>query len=159
MAAPVLLRHPSSLEHDTGAHPERAARIVAIERALEARDWLGLGACASRRAADARRCSRRCTRARYVRCDRAVLRGGRRRRSTPTPSPRRGSYEAALHAAGGAVALVDALLDGDAPVGASLHRPPGHHAEAARAMGFCLFNNVAVAARHALDAPRRSSAC
>jgi acetoin utilization deacetylase AcuC-like enzyme len=63
-----------------------------------------------------------------------------------------GSYRAALHATGGAVALVDALLGGDGPCfGASLHRPPGHHAEPARGMGFCLFNNVAVAARRALD--------
>jgi acetoin utilization deacetylase AcuC-like enzyme len=63
-----------------------------------------------------------------------------------------GSYRAALHAAGGAAALVDALLGGDGPrFGASLHRPPGHHALPARAMGFCLFNNVAVAARRALD--------
>ena len=41
MAAPLLLRHPLSREHDTGAHPERAERIVAVERALEERDWLG----------------------------------------------------------------------------------------------------------------------
>src|SRR2546423_15018463 len=41
MAAPLLLRHPSSQEHDTGPHPERIARIVAIERALSERDWLG----------------------------------------------------------------------------------------------------------------------
>jgi len=60
-----------------------------------------------------------------------------------------GTYEAALRSAGGAVALVDALLgDGD-PCGVSALRPPGHHAEAARAMGFCFFNNVAVAAVHA----------
>ncbi len=62
----------------------------------------------------------------------------------------RGSWEAALHAAGGAVALVDALLDGPAAYGASAHRPPGHHATRERAMGFCLLNNVALAARHAL---------
>ncbi len=62
------------------------------------------------------------------------------------------SFEAALHAAGGAVMLVDLLLDGDASVVFSAHRPPGHHALGDRAMGFCLFNNVAVAARHALDA-------
>ncbi len=62
------------------------------------------------------------------------------------------SYEAALRAAGGACAMVDALLGEGRPWGASLHRPPGHHAEAAQAMGFCLFDSVAVAARHAIDA-------
>ena len=41
VGAPVYLSHPASLEHDTGAHPERAARIVAIEEELSARDWLG----------------------------------------------------------------------------------------------------------------------
>jgi acetoin utilization deacetylase AcuC-like enzyme len=67
---------------------------------------------------------------------------------TPT-SP--GSYEAALRAAGGACALVEALAGGGERTGFSALRPPGHHAEHARAMGFCLFANVAVAARHALD--------
>jgi acetoin utilization deacetylase AcuC-like enzyme len=62
-----------------------------------------------------------------------------------------GSYDAALHAAGGACALVEALVAGEASVGFSGLRPPGHHAEPRVAMGFCLFNNVAVAARHALD--------
>lgn len=62
-----------------------------------------------------------------------------------------GTYEAALHAAGGACALADALVAGEAPVGFSGLRPPGHHAEPRVAMGFCFFNNVAVAARHALD--------
>jgi acetoin utilization deacetylase AcuC-like enzyme len=61
-----------------------------------------------------------------------------------------GSFVAAEHAAGGAVELVDRLLSGSAPTGFSLHRPPGHHAEPSRAMGFCLFNNVAIAARQAL---------
>jgi acetoin utilization deacetylase AcuC-like enzyme len=60
-----------------------------------------------------------------------------------------GTYEAALRAAGGAVALVEALLVDGEPCGVSALRPPGHHAEAARAMGFCFFNNVAVAAEHA----------
>jgi len=63
-----------------------------------------------------------------------------------------GSFEAALHSAGGAVKLVDLLLDGSVPTGFSSHRPPGHHAEPAQAMGFCLFNNIAVAAQHALSA-------
>jgi acetoin utilization deacetylase AcuC-like enzyme len=60
------------------------------------------------------------------------------------------SLAAAEHAAGGAVALVDALLDGRAQLGLGLVRPPGHHATRERAMGFCLLNNVAVAAAHAL---------
>jgi acetoin utilization deacetylase AcuC-like enzyme len=67
---------------------------------------------------------------------------------TPTSH---GSWEAALHAAGGACALVESLLREEAPSGFAGLRPPGHHAEPAQAMGFCLFNNIAVAARHALD--------
>jgi len=61
------------------------------------------------------------------------------------------SWEAGLRAAGAACALVDALLEGTAPTGFCGTRPPGHHAEPDRAMGFCLFSNVAVAAQHALD--------
>jgi acetoin utilization deacetylase AcuC-like enzyme len=60
-----------------------------------------------------------------------------------------GSYEAAVHGCGGAIAAVDAVLDGRAQAAFSAGRPPGHHAGAARAMGFCLFNQVAVAAAHA----------
>jgi acetoin utilization deacetylase AcuC-like enzyme len=60
-----------------------------------------------------------------------------------------GSVPAARRAAGAAVALVDALLDGVTTRGFALPRPPGHHALGDRAMGFCLFNNVAVAAAHA----------
>jgi acetoin utilization deacetylase AcuC-like enzyme len=59
-----------------------------------------------------------------------------------------GSWEAALTAAGGAVAACDTVMGGLARTAFVACRPPGHHAEADRAMGFCLFNNVAVAARH-----------
>ena len=61
-----------------------------------------------------------------------------------------GSYDAALHAAGGAIGAVDSVLGGDERFAFCALRPPGHHAETDRAMGFCLFNNVAIAARHAL---------
>ncbi|WP_394831873.1 histone deacetylase [Pendulispora rubella] len=59
------------------------------------------------------------------------------------------SVGAARKAAGGLVSMVDALIDGDCPRGVALLRPPGHHARASQAMGFCLLNNVAVAAAHA----------
>jgi acetoin utilization deacetylase AcuC-like enzyme len=62
------------------------------------------------------------------------------------------TWAAALHAAGGAVALVDALLGGSASVGVSALRPPGHHAEPERAMGFCIFGNAAIAAERARSA-------
>ena len=60
-----------------------------------------------------------------------------------------GSYGAALRSVGAALAAVDAICDGRAAHAFSVSRPPGHHATASSAMGFCLFNNVAIAARHA----------
>ncbi len=146
-AAPVYLAHPSSLEHDTGSHPEQPARIRAIERALEDRGWLGYERVASPPAE--RSALEAVHPARHVEMiERLALAGGAMIDADTIVSE--GSYEAALHAAGGAVSLVDRLLDGSAPTGFSAHRPPGHHAEIARAMGFCLFNNIAVAARHAV---------
>jgi acetoin utilization deacetylase AcuC-like enzyme len=62
-----------------------------------------------------------------------------------------GSWQAALRAAGAALAATDAVIDGGAQAAFCAVRPPGHHAERSAAMGFCFFNNVAVAARHALD--------
>jgi acetoin utilization deacetylase AcuC-like enzyme len=147
-AAPVYLAHPSSLRHDTGSHPEQAARIVAIETELQRHEWFDFE----------RRCSRPVDRATlqavhpagYVASlERLAAHGGGHLDVDTVMSA--GSFEAALHAAGGAVELVDLLADGRAPSGFSAHRPPGHHAQPDRAMGFCLFNNIAVAARHALD--------
>jgi len=150
MSTPVLLRHPSSLDHDTGSHPESPRRIVAIERALEQRDWLGFDV---RLSEPAQRASIEALHpARHIdRIEALCARGGGMIDMDTIVSP--GSCVAAHHAAGGAVQMVDALLaDERAGIAASLHRPPGHHAEAERAMGFCLLNNVAIAAQHALDA-------
>lgn len=149
MPAPVLLRHPSSLEHDTGPHPESPRRIVAIERVLQERDWLGwdvrLSPPAPRAKIEALHPPEHIDRIEAL-CARG---GGMIDMDTVVSA---GSCVAAHHAAGGAIAMVDALLGSEgARAGASLHRPPGHHAEAARAMGFCLFNNIAIAAQHALD--------
>ena len=141
--------HPSSHEHDTGAHPERAARIAAIERELAGRGWLGWERAESRAAT--RDLLEAVHPAAYVdRLEAFVGAGGGALDADTICSP--GSWDAAAHGAGGAAQAVDLLLGDGAPVAASIHRPPGHHAEAARAMGFCLFNNVAVAARRALDA-------
>jgi acetoin utilization deacetylase AcuC-like enzyme len=148
MPSPLLLRHPSSLEHDTGTHPERAARIVAIEQALSAHDWLGWDVRESPAVERDVLCAIH-PEAYVDRIAEVAAAGGGALDVDTLMSE--GSYRAALHAAGGAVALVDALLGDRQRVGASLHRPPGHHALTARAMGFCLFNNAAVAARHALD--------
>jgi len=63
----------------------------------------------------------------------------------------RGSYEIALLSAGGAMTAVDAVMDGDVKNVYALTRPPGHHAEAQEGMGFCIFNNVAIAAKHAKE--------
>ncbi|MGN6187785.1 MAG: histone deacetylase family protein [Conexibacter sp.] len=149
MARPVYLSHPSSLEHDTGAHPERAARITAIERELERHDWLGMERVEA--PVVARETLTAIHPARYVRgIEELCLAGGGAIDSDTFVVE--ASYEAALRAAGGAVRLVDLLCSGAAPSGFSALRPPGHHAEPDRAMGFCLFDNVAVAAQHALDA-------
>jgi len=149
MAVSVLFRHPSSLEHDTGAHPENARRIVAIERALSERDWLGWDVRESP-AATRQEIERVHPPHHIDRIESLCRRGGGMIDMDTLVSE--GSFEAALHGAGGAVAVVDALLDGGVRCAASLHRPPGHHAEPARAMGFCLFGNVAIGAAHAIEA-------
>ncbi len=146
--APVFLAHRSSLAHDTGHHPEQPARITAIERELSERDWLGYERAESPPVD--RALLEAVHPAGYVDAiESAAARGGAR--LDPDTVVSEGSFEAALHAAGGAVRLAQLLLDGSVPTGFSCHRPPGHHALTARAMGFCLFNNAAVAAQYALD--------
>jgi acetoin utilization deacetylase AcuC-like enzyme len=144
--SPTWFRHDAGLAHDIPGHPERPARIVALEREMVRNGWFGW------EREDAPRATRdqlaRVHPLRHVDmiAELSARGGGAIDLDTSAVA---GTYEAALRAAGGAVALVDALLrDGD-PCGVSALRPPGHHAEAARAMGFCFFNNVAVAAAHA----------
>ena len=147
----LLLEHPSSLAHDPAellpGHPEAPRRIVAIDAALAAVDWLGAerleAPAATRGELEAVHSPE------LVDSIERLARSGGGAIDADT-AVGAGSWEAALHASGGACELVRALTAGRAGAGFALLRPPGHHAERARAMGFCLFNNVAVAARLAL---------
>jgi acetoin utilization deacetylase AcuC-like enzyme len=150
MPAPVLLRHASSIDHDPGPHPEQPARIVAIERELVRRGpALGWEVRDSSEApADVLETVHAPAHVGFI--ERLCAAGGGQIDIDTAVSP--GSWVAARHAVGGACDVVDLLLGGDGPaVAASSHRPPGHHAEPDRAMGFCLFANVAIAARRAVD--------
>lgn len=147
----LYFSHPASFEHDPRegmyGHPEAPDRLRAIEAALGERDWLGWE---RREAPAASEEELALVHPReHVEGIRELCRGGGGAIDADTYAGA-GSYEAALHAAGGACAMARALLGGEASVGFCGLRPPGHHAEPARAMGFCLFDNVAVAAALAI---------
>jgi acetoin utilization deacetylase AcuC-like enzyme len=148
MSAGLYFRHASSVEHETGAHPENKARIPAIENELARHDWLGW----ELREAPAAELAQleRIHAPQHIEHVRATSAAGGGWFDADTIASR-GSWSAALHAAGGACAVVDAVMTGETRTAFAGLRPPGHHCETARPMGFCLFNNVAVAAQHALD--------
>lgn len=147
----TLFSHPACAGHDTGpGHPESAERLRAVERALAAPRFAALDRRTAPRAARSQ-LERVHTPAAVERVLAAVPDEGYAHIDGDTVvSP--GSGEAALRAAGAACAAVDAVLGGAARRAFCAVRPPGHHAEPDRAMGFCLFNNAAVGAAHALAA-------
>lgn len=144
----LLYTHPACLDHDTGfGHPECPARLTAILNVLRrspfaALEWRDAPAAAMAHL------TRIHPQAHVERLLAQVPRQGHYAIDGDTLlSP--GSGEAALRAAGAACAAVDAVLNGEAGNAFCAIRPPGHHAEPQRAMGFCLFSNAAIAAAHA----------
>src|SRR3954453_21975198 len=149
MRRSIWLRHDSVLLHDVPGPPERPARVRALEAEMSAADWFGCSVLEAPRASlEALHAVHPASHVDFVR-ELSEAGGGAIDADTFAVAA---TYEAALRAAGGAGALVDALLSGEASFGVSALRPPGHHAERDRAMGFCFFNNVAVAARRATTA-------
>ncbi len=145
----IYVHHPASLQHDTGGHPENANRIRALEAALEATGWQGLDRFEA--PAATREQLHRVHEPRHVDAIESFCAAGGGMIDADTIVSER-SFEAALHAAGGAAWAAERLLAGDDRFAFCALRPPGHHAEPGQAMGFCLFNNAAVAAAHAIGA-------
>jgi acetoin utilization deacetylase AcuC-like enzyme len=144
----LLISHPACLEHLTPAgHPERPERLRAVERALEAEKFQSLQRVAAPMAS--LEVIALCHPMDYIVeiRDATPKEGIVRLDADTSMSP--GTFEAALRAVGGAVHAVDEVLAKKAKNAFVATRPPGHHAETARPMGFCLFDNAAIAARHA----------
>ncbi len=134
-------------KHNLPGHPENAQRLMAVMDYLTSNDILPELTAVSSRPATGEEL-RRCHHPRYIELVKETSRGGGGNLD-PDTYTNEFSYDAAVHAAGGLIDLVAAVLDGSLDNGFALVRPPGHHATYSRAMGFCLFGNVAVAARAA----------
>lgn len=135
--------------HDLPGHPEHAGRLQAVRRRLVEDGLAGRVRNESLQPVDPSLLSAVHT-PQYLDQLRATMRLPGPRLLEPDTYATPSSYEIACLAAGGAVRAVEAVLAGEARNAAALIRPPGHHATRSRAMGFCLINNVAVAARYAL---------
>jgi acetoin utilization deacetylase AcuC-like enzyme len=146
-----LVFHPLYLEHDTGDHPENAKRLVATLNHLTN---TGLADKLSGIPAEAAELAdiERIHTAAHIETIRRLSEQGKSYIELDTVVNEK-SYKAALYAAGGTIAAVRAVLNGQVESAFALVRPPGHHAVRNQAMGFCLFNNVAIAAAWALEQP------
>jgi len=139
---------PIYLKHDTGQHVENAERLKAIISHLEQTGLKQQLTLIEPRAASVEELSSVHHEQYILRIQDVAQRGGGWLDPDTVMSP--DSYEAALYAAGGAIKATEAVMNGEVGSAFALVRPPGHHATPRRAMGFCLFNNVAVATKYAL---------
>ncbi|TVQ51908.1 MAG: histone deacetylase family protein [Rhodobacteraceae bacterium] len=146
----ALISHPDCLDHETPpGHPERADRLRVLDRVLGDEAFMHLVRVEAPLAEDAHilRCH---PRSHLDKLEKAVPETGDRAIDADTHmSPR--SLIAARRAAGANVLAVDMVLSGEVEAAFCAVRPPGHHAETVRAMGFCFFNNAAVGALHAVE--------
>lgn len=139
--------HPQYLEHDTGpGHPERADRLRAILKRLEEIPLKDSLKSLNPRQATTDEIAMVHDKDYIQKVARSAEMGGIYLDGDTFASP--GSYEAALWAAGGLLNAVDQVVAGEVDHAFAMVRPPGHHAERDHAMGFCLFNNVGVAAEY-----------
>lgn len=145
----ALIHHPIYQKHDTGPeHPETKLRYTAVIEALrgDTELWADLQEITPEKASKGLVLAAH-TAQHYKRVEGAVENGLDRLDADTVISMQ--SFDAALFAAGGACAGVDAVMQGEAKNAFVALRPPGHHATSEHAMGFCIFNNVAVAAKYA----------
>ena len=151
---PLLLLHPASLNHRAPDHPERPERIEAIVSRLDSDPELS---SLPRRQPEAAPMEAMASVHRWAyvesvrRAAAEVQAAGRGRWLDADTWIGPGSLGAALASAGACIAAVNGVLGGEQATAFSLCRPPGHHATRDTAMGFCIFNNIAVAAQHARD--------
>ena len=144
----AYISDPLFLDHDTGAgHPERSARLVAAHEKLSAQDWFGELKLLTPTAVD-RKWIELVHRPGYAERLQAACAAGEDWIDTPDVAVSAESYDVALHATGSLLSLVDQVMAKESDNGFAMVRPPGHHAEHEMAMGFCLFNSVAIAARY-----------
>jgi len=137
------------LKHDTGTHPENAQRLEAIIAYLEKAGTLPKLALIKPRPATIDEIAQVHHRQHITHIQEVALRGGGWLDVDTIMSA--DSYDAALYAAGGVISATDAVMAGEVSSIFALVRPPGHHSTRQQAMGFCLFNNIAIATKHALN--------
>jgi acetoin utilization deacetylase AcuC-like enzyme len=145
----AILSDERYLLHNMPSHPEHAERLRAIERGIDAANLRGDLALIQPLPAERARITAVHSYAMLDAIERLAAQGGGHVDGDTYVGPH--SWEAALLAAGAAVQATRAVVEGQAQNAFALIRPPGHHATENRAMGFCLINNIAVAARYALD--------